>query len=72
MLVMTKAWLYSATICGLLFFAPVGSATADTTLVIGIAADPTGFDPEAVLNNTSGFVMAFPALPKSGMYRPMV
>ncbi len=32
-------------------------APADT-LVIGIAADPTGFDPEAVLNNTSGFVMA--------------
>src|SRR3954453_24206444 len=28
------------------------------TLVIGIAADPTGFDPEAVENNTSGFVMA--------------
>ena len=27
-------------------------------MVIGIAADPTGFDPEAVLNNTSGFVMA--------------
>ena len=36
----------------------VGAAHADTTLVIGIAADPTGFDPEAVLNNTSGFVMA--------------
>lgn len=34
------------------------SATAQTTLVIAIAADPTGFDPEAVLNNTSGFVMA--------------
>src|SRR5262249_12946794 len=32
-------------------------ARADTTLVIAIAADPTGFDPEAVLNNTSGFVM---------------
>ena len=29
-----------------------GSATAQTTLVIAIAADPTGFDPEAVLNNT--------------------
>ena len=28
------------------------------TLVIGIAADPTGFDPEAILNNTSGFIMA--------------
>ena len=27
----------------------MGSAAADTTLVIGIAADPTGFDPEAVL-----------------------
>lgn len=33
------------------------AAPADT-LVIGIAADPTGFDPEAVLNNTSGFIMA--------------
>jgi peptide/nickel transport system substrate-binding protein len=33
-------------------------ARADTTLVIVIATDPTGFDPEAVLNNTSGFVMA--------------
>src|SRR5271169_1299624 len=40
-----------------LLFAPV-AARADTTLVIAIAADPTGFDPEAVLNNTSGFVMA--------------
>jgi peptide/nickel transport system substrate-binding protein len=36
----------------------IGVAHADTTLVIGIAADPTGLDPEAVLNNTSGFVMA--------------
>jgi peptide/nickel transport system substrate-binding protein len=35
-----------------------GVARADTTLVIGIAADPTGLDPEAVVNNTSGFVMA--------------
>ena len=34
------------------------NASAQTTLVIAIAADPTGFDPEAVLNNTSGFVMA--------------
>ena len=31
---------------------------ADSTLVISIAADPTGFDPEAVANNTSGFIMA--------------
>src|SRR3974390_2003336 len=37
---------------------PVGTARADTTLVVSIAADPTGLDPEAVLNNTSGFVMA--------------
>ncbi len=37
----------------------IGSAArADTTLVISIAADPTGFDPEAVENNTSGFVMS--------------
>jgi peptide/nickel transport system substrate-binding protein len=35
-----------------------GLARADSTLVISIAADPTGFDPEAVENNTSGFVMA--------------
>src|SRR5580704_1550083 len=34
------------------------AAKADTTLVVSIAADPTGLDPEAVLNNTSGFVMA--------------
>jgi peptide/nickel transport system substrate-binding protein len=36
----------------------VSAARADTTLVVGIAADPTGFDPEAVLNNSSGFVMS--------------
>jgi ABC-type transport system substrate-binding protein len=36
----------------------VGTARADSTLVISMAADPTGLDPEAVLNNTSGFVMA--------------
>jgi peptide/nickel transport system substrate-binding protein len=35
-----------------------GAARADSTLVISIAADPTGFDPEAVANNTSGFIMA--------------
>ena len=35
-----------------------GTARADTTLVISIAADPTGLDPEAVPNNTSGFIMA--------------
>ncbi|MCB8878191.1 ABC transporter substrate-binding protein [Acidisoma silvae] len=34
------------------------AARADSTLVIGIAADPTGFDAEAVENNTSGFVMS--------------
>jgi peptide/nickel transport system substrate-binding protein len=39
------------------FFA-FGAARADTTLVVSMAADPTGLDPEAVLNNTSGFVMA--------------
>jgi peptide/nickel transport system substrate-binding protein len=41
----------------LLFAAFVGNAGAQTTLVIAISADPTGLDPEAVLNNTSGFVM---------------
>ena len=40
------------------FFALTGIAYAQKTLVIAIAADPTGLDPEAVLNNTSGFVMA--------------
>src|SRR3954462_8920627 len=35
-----------------------GGANAQTTLVVSMAADPTGLDPEAVLNNTSGFVMA--------------
>ncbi len=38
--------------------APPVAAWAESTLVISIAADPTGFDPEAVANNTSGFVMA--------------
>lgn len=33
-------------------------AFAQKTLVISIQSDPTGFDPEAVLNNTSGFVMS--------------
>lgn len=55
---MKKTWLFSAVLAGLALFAPPAPAKADTTLVIGIAADPTGLDPEAVLNNTSGFVMA--------------
>jgi len=37
--------------------AAMGMARAET-LVVSMAADPTGFDPEAVMNNTSGFVMA--------------
>jgi ABC-type transport system substrate-binding protein len=45
-----------ALVAGLLVSA--AAARADTTLVISIAADPTGFDPEAVANNTSGFIMA--------------
>src|SRR6516165_4831963 len=36
----------------------VTTARADTTLVVSMAAYPTGLDPEAVMNNTSGFVMA--------------
>ncbi len=40
-----------------LLLAPA-AARAQSTLVISIAADPTGFDPEAVANNTSGFIMA--------------
>src|ERR1041385_8027474 len=39
-------------------FLALTTARAETTLVVSIAADPTGLDPEAVLNNTSGFVMA--------------
>jgi len=35
-----------------------GAAAAETTLVIAMQADPTGLDPEAVLNNSSGFVMS--------------
>jgi peptide/nickel transport system substrate-binding protein len=40
-----------------LLLAPAG-ARAQSTLAVSIAADPTGFDPEAVANNTSGFIMA--------------
>src|SRR5258708_33515999 len=42
----------------LILAALTGQASAQKTLVIAIAADPTGFDPEAVQNNTSGFIMA--------------
>src|SRR5215831_19042206 len=47
-------------ICAVAFTAllAVSTARAESTLVISMAADPTGLDPEAVLNNTSGFVMA--------------
>jgi peptide/nickel transport system substrate-binding protein len=52
-------WTYG---CGIAVAASLllgaGPVRADTTLVISIAADPTGFDPEAVANNTSGFIMA--------------
>jgi peptide/nickel transport system substrate-binding protein len=34
------------------------AARGDTTLVVGMAADPSGLDPEAIANNTSGFVEA--------------
>ena len=55
---MKKSWLYAA-VCAVSALLAASSPTrADTTLVIAIAADPTGFDPEAVLNNTSGFIMA--------------
>ena len=47
--------IFGLTCAGLL---ALGTARADTTLVVSMAADPTGLDPEAVLNNTSGFVMA--------------
>ncbi len=50
-----KALLAAAGLASVLAF---NTARAESTLVIGIAADPTGLDPEAVLNNTSGFVMA--------------
>ncbi|MBV8185217.1 MAG: ABC transporter substrate-binding protein, partial [Hyphomicrobiales bacterium] len=55
---MKKPWLYAAACAVSALLAASSPARADTTLVIGIAADPTGLDPEAVLNNTSGFVMA--------------
>ncbi|MBV8769216.1 MAG: ABC transporter substrate-binding protein [Hyphomicrobiales bacterium] len=55
---MKKSWFYAAACAASALLAASAPARADTTLVIGIAADPTGFDPEAVLNNTSGFVMA--------------
>src|SRR5258705_5672034 len=52
-----KPWhLVRTGLFGLLLSA--GAAHAQTTLVIGIAADPTGFDPEAVTNNTSNFIMS--------------
>ena len=35
-----------------------GAPRAESTLVIGLAADPTGLDPEAVTNNTSNFIMS--------------
>ena len=44
--------------CLLLGTALGAAAQAEGTLVISIAADPTGFDPEAVANNTSGFIMS--------------
>jgi ABC-type transport system substrate-binding protein len=53
---MRKSWLPAAVLAAAM--AVAAPARADTTLVVGIAADPTGLDPEAVLNNTSGFVMA--------------
>ncbi len=52
---MIKSMLAAACLTAVL---SAGTARAETTLVIGIAADPTGLDPEAVLNNTSGFIMA--------------
>ena len=50
--------LMLACAAGLALGAGAAAARADTTLVVSIAADPTGFDPEAVQNNTSGFIMA--------------
>jgi peptide/nickel transport system substrate-binding protein len=55
---MKKSWLCAAACAVSALLAASSPTRADTTLVIGIAADPTGLDPEAVLNNTSGFVMA--------------
>src|SRR5260370_23799830 len=42
----------------LILAALTGQASAHKPLVTPVAADPTGFDPEAVQNNTSGFIMA--------------
>ncbi|HEX4260240.1 MAG TPA: ABC transporter substrate-binding protein [Acetobacteraceae bacterium] len=53
-----RAMLAAATALGIAGWLPATPARAAGTLVVSIAADPTGFDPEAVENNTSGFVMA--------------
>ncbi len=53
-----RAMLAAATALGIAAWLPAAPARAAGTLVVSIAADPTGFDPEAVENNTSGFVMA--------------
>jgi peptide/nickel transport system substrate-binding protein len=50
--------LMLACAAGLALAAGTVAARADTTLVVSMATDPTGLDPEAVENNTSGFVMA--------------
>jgi len=55
---MKRSWFHAAAFAASAVFAAALPAKAETTLVIGLATDPTGFDPEAVLNNTSGFVMA--------------
>ncbi len=55
---MSTSWLPGAALAATLMLTAALPARADTTLVVGMAADPTGLDPEAVLNNTSGFVMA--------------
>ena len=54
---MTPKLLACVTVLALVL-GPVAAARADTTLVVGIASDPTGLDPEAVENNTSGFIMS--------------
>lgn len=38
--------------------APAAAAGGEKTLVVALGADPTGLDPETVMNNESGFVMS--------------
>ncbi len=55
---LTRRQIVTSSLAASLPLPGFAQGTAGKTLVIGIAADPTGLDPEAVENNTSGFIMA--------------